>query len=183
MQLTIVFKCGQINLICFRYFPLILLIMFGWKNKGKRFVLKISTCSVLHFFEQQNVFNHLLSWEKLFLKNQISMMKRLLALISIRKLKRMKAKPLKRHCIFPKRHKNLSDKAAKEPDGFLKKIALMAFNFSFIFPLKSGSLRAQKYSLNEMKNWNRLVELIHSNQGWKSKRDIKKTSQKDVSDV
>ena len=80
------------------------------------------------------------------------MMKRLLALISIRKLKRMKAKPLKRHCIFPKRHKNLSDKAAKEPDGFLKKIALMAFNFSFIFPLKSGSLRAQKYSLNEMKN-------------------------------
>lgn len=79
-------------------------------------------------------------------------MKRLLALISIRKLKRMKAKPLKRHCIFPKRHKNLSDKAAKEPDGFLKKIALMAFNFSFIFPLKSGSLRAQKYSLNEMKN-------------------------------
>lgn len=61
MQLTIVFKCGQINLICFRYFPLILLIMFGWKNKGKRFVLKISTCSVLHFFEQQIVFNHLLS--------------------------------------------------------------------------------------------------------------------------
>lgn len=183
MQLTIVFKCGQINLICCRYFPLILLIMFGWENKGKRFVLKISTCSVLHFFEQQNVFNHLLSWEKLFLKNQISMMKRLLALISIRKLKRMKAKPLKRHCIFPKRHKNLSDKAAKEPDGFLKKIALMAFNFSFIFPLKSGSLRAQKYSLNEMKNWNRLLELIHSNQGWKSKRDIKKTSQKDVSDV
>lgn len=100
-------------------------------------------------------------------------MKRLLALISIRKLKRMKAKPLKRHCIFPKRHKNLSDKAAKEPDGFL----------TFIFPLKSGSLRAQKYSLNEMKNWNRLLELIHSNQGWKSKRDIKKTSQKDVSDV
>ena len=49
------------------------------------------------------------------------MMKRLLALISIRKLKRMKAKPLKRHCIFPKRHKNLSDKAAKEPDGFFKK--------------------------------------------------------------
>ena len=111
------------------------------------------------------------------------MMKRLLALISIRKLKWMKAKPLKRRCIFPKRHKNLSDKAAKEPDGFLKKIALMAFNFSFIFPLKSGSLRAQKYSLNEMKNWNRLLELIHSNQGWKSKRDIKKTSQKDVSDV
>ena len=40
-----------------------------------------------------------------FKKNQISMMKRLLALISIRKLKQMKAKPLKRHCIFPKRHK------------------------------------------------------------------------------
>ena len=51
-----VFKCGQINLICFRYFPLILFIMFGWENKGKRFVLKISTCSVLHFFEQQNFF-------------------------------------------------------------------------------------------------------------------------------
>lgn len=108
------------------------------------------------------------------------MMKRLLALVSILKLKRMKAKPLKRHCIFPKRHKNLSDKAAKEPDGFLKKIALMAFNFSFIFPLKSGSLRAQKYSVNEMKNWNRLLELIHSNQGWKRKRDIKTSSQKDI---
>lgn len=56
-----VFKCGQIKLICFRYFPLILFIMFGWENKGKRFVLKISACSVLHFFEQQNFFNHLLS--------------------------------------------------------------------------------------------------------------------------
>ena len=40
-----------------------------------------------------------------FKKNQISMMKRLLALVSILKLKRMKAKPLKRHCIFPKRQK------------------------------------------------------------------------------
>lgn len=34
--------------------------MFEWENKGKRFVLKISTCSVLHFFKQQNVFNRLL---------------------------------------------------------------------------------------------------------------------------
>ena len=152
MQLTIVFKCGQINLICFRYFPLILLIMFGWKNKGKRCVLKISTCSVLHFLSNKMFLIIYLVEKNYFKKNQIPMMKRLLALISIRKLKRMKAKPLKRHCIFPKRHKNLSDKAAKEPDGFLKKIALMAFNFSFIFPLKSGSLRAQKYSLNEMKN-------------------------------
>ena len=101
-----VFECGQIKLICFRYFPLILFIMFGWENKGKRFVLKISTCSVMHFFWATIFFNHLLSWEKLFKKkNQISMMKRLLALVSILKLKRMKAKPLKRHCIFPKRQK------------------------------------------------------------------------------
>ena len=104
-------------------------------------------------------------------------MKRLLALVSILKLKRMKAKPLKRHCIF-QRDKNLSDRAAKEPDGFLKKIAIMAFNFSFIFPLKPGSLRAEKYSLSEMKNLNRLLELIHSNQGWKSKRDIRKQAKR-----
>ena len=50
----------------------------------------------------------------------------------------------------------------------------MAFNLSFIIPLKPGSLRAQKYSLNEMKNLNRLLELIHSNQGRKSQRDVKK---------
>lgn len=104
-------------------------------------------------------------------------MKRLLALVSILKLKRMKAKPLKRHCIF-QRDKNLSDRAAKEPDGFLKKIAIMAFNFSFIFPLKPGSLRAEKYSLNEMKNLNRLLELIRSNQGWKSKRDTRKQAKR-----
>ena len=107
MQLTMVFKCGQIKLICFRYFPLILFIMSGWENKGKRFVLKISTCSVLHFFLATKFFLIIYLVEKNFLKkkNQISMMKRLLALVSILKLKRMKAKPLKRHCIFPKRQK------------------------------------------------------------------------------
>ena len=106
------------------------------------------------------------------------MMKRLLALASILKLKRMKAKPLKRHCIFPKRQKFVwsSRKGAR---WVFKKDSDNGIQLSLHFSTQTWEpLRAQKYSLNEMKNLNRLLELIHRNQGWKSKRDIKKQAKR-----
>ena len=106
------------------------------------------------------------------LKNQISMMKKLLALVSILKLKRMKAKPLKRHCIFPKRQKFVSSSLKGARWAFKKDNDNGIQLFLHFSTQTRQPLRAQKYSLNEMKNLNRLLELIHSNQGWKSKRDI-----------
>ena len=159
-----VFKCGQIKLIRFRYFPLILFIMFGWENKGKRCVLKISTRSVLHFFWATKFFliTHL-EEKNYFFKNHISIMKRLLALVSILKLKRMKAKPLKRHCIFPKRQKFVWS-SRKRAWWVFKKDNDNGIQLFLHFSTQTWEpLRAQKYSLNEMKNLNRLLELIHSN--------------------